>query len=191
MFPKGVPNSTSLCFAQSPPLLTYIGGPKGEALHLSIESSILGASVVSTFFCDGPIKISHCKKKELGPVRHPQLISINHTRHPQYNWNIYESTRKPVMLLNRAWKNRLWRQDWKDGSSPCQVHHVLKWTGPVLWYSTCLQVQNPKPNDRMSIDLSRSKGELRERERERILLHRGGLGLLFDSEHGVFGHFVE
>jgi hypothetical protein len=25
------------CFAQSPPLLTYTGGPKGEALHLSIE----------------------------------------------------------------------------------------------------------------------------------------------------------
>jgi len=30
------------CFAQSPPLLTYIGGPKREALYLSIESSILG-----------------------------------------------------------------------------------------------------------------------------------------------------
>jgi hypothetical protein len=45
----------------------------------------------------------------------------------------------------------------------------------------------------MSVGHSRSKGELREREREKILLHRGGLGLglLFDSEHGVFGHFVE
>jgi hypothetical protein len=29
-----------MCFAQSPPLLAYIAGPKGEALHLSIESSI-------------------------------------------------------------------------------------------------------------------------------------------------------
>jgi hypothetical protein len=29
---------------------TYIGGSKGEALHLSIKSSILRASVVSTFF---------------------------------------------------------------------------------------------------------------------------------------------
>jgi len=29
-----------ICFAQSPPLLTFIGGPKGEAPHLSIESSI-------------------------------------------------------------------------------------------------------------------------------------------------------
>jgi hypothetical protein len=38
----------------------------------------------------------------------------------------------------------------------------------------------------MSVGHSRSKGELRERERERILLRRGGLGLLFDSEHGVF-----
>jgi hypothetical protein len=50
-------------FAKSPPLLTYICGPKGEALHLSIESFYFGgASIVSTFFCDGPIKITHCKK---------------------------------------------------------------------------------------------------------------------------------
>jgi len=37
------PPFNSICFAQSPPILTYIGvgGPKGEALHLSIESSIL------------------------------------------------------------------------------------------------------------------------------------------------------
>jgi hypothetical protein len=37
VFPKGLPNSTSLYpiyFAQSPPLLTYIGGPKGEVLQL-------------------------------------------------------------------------------------------------------------------------------------------------------------
>jgi len=41
-----------ICFAQSPPLLTYISGPKGEALHLSIESSILGSlhSFNSFFF---------------------------------------------------------------------------------------------------------------------------------------------
>ena len=34
------PYFNPICFAQSPPLLTYIGGPKEEALHLSIESSI-------------------------------------------------------------------------------------------------------------------------------------------------------
>jgi hypothetical protein len=48
-----------ICFAQSPPLLTYIGGPKGMMLHLSIDSSI-----ISTFFCDGPIKLAHCKKEK-------------------------------------------------------------------------------------------------------------------------------
>jgi hypothetical protein len=37
------PHFNPMGFAQSPPLLTYIGGPKGEALHLSIESSILGS----------------------------------------------------------------------------------------------------------------------------------------------------
>ncbi len=58
-----------ICFAQSPPLLTYIGGPKGEALHLSIES----ASIVSTLFCDGPIKLAHCQRKKVGLGRHPQL----------------------------------------------------------------------------------------------------------------------
>jgi hypothetical protein len=37
------PRFNLICFAQSPLLLTYIGRPKGEALHLSIESSLLGS----------------------------------------------------------------------------------------------------------------------------------------------------
>jgi hypothetical protein len=45
----GVPN-IPICFAQSPPLFTYIGGPKGEALHLSIESSIFGSLHSFNFF---------------------------------------------------------------------------------------------------------------------------------------------
>ncbi len=53
-----------ICFSQSPPLLTYIGGPKGKALHLSVESSILGTSLVSTFFCNGPMKLAHCQEKK-------------------------------------------------------------------------------------------------------------------------------
>ncbi len=68
VFPKGVPNSTSfnrIHFAQSSPLLTYIGGPKGEALDLSIESFILGSlHSFNFFFCDGPIKLAHCQKKK-------------------------------------------------------------------------------------------------------------------------------
>jgi hypothetical protein len=35
-----VPRFNPICFAQSLPLLTYIHGQKGEALHLSTESSI-------------------------------------------------------------------------------------------------------------------------------------------------------
>jgi hypothetical protein len=41
MFPKGVPNSTSLyliSFAQNFPLVTYIGEPQGEALDGNIEA---------------------------------------------------------------------------------------------------------------------------------------------------------
>jgi len=38
------------CLVQSPPLHTYIGEPKGEALYLSIESSILGYLHSFNFF---------------------------------------------------------------------------------------------------------------------------------------------
>jgi hypothetical protein len=37
-----------------------------------------GASIVSTFFFDQPIKITH-RKKTVALVRHPPLININHT----------------------------------------------------------------------------------------------------------------
>jgi hypothetical protein len=76
------PRFNPLCFAQSPPLLNYIDGPKGQALHLSIESSKnLGIGLHSSFqlffFRDGPIKLAHDpqkkknKKKNVGLVRHP------------------------------------------------------------------------------------------------------------------------
>ncbi len=42
-----------ICFAQSPPLLTYIGGPKGRALHLSIGSSMMGSLHSSICFAMG------------------------------------------------------------------------------------------------------------------------------------------
>ncbi len=45
------PRFNPICFAQSPPLLTYIGGPKDKGLHFSIESSILGSlHSFNTFF---------------------------------------------------------------------------------------------------------------------------------------------
>jgi hypothetical protein len=77
------PHFNPTCLAQSPPLHTYLGEPKGEALHLSIVSSILGTSMVSTFFCDGPIKLAHCKKTKVGLVRHPQLINMKKNNYPQ------------------------------------------------------------------------------------------------------------
>ncbi len=36
------PHFNPICFAQSPPLLTYIAGPKGMALHPSVESFYFG-----------------------------------------------------------------------------------------------------------------------------------------------------
>ncbi len=46
------PHFNPICFAQSPPLLTYIGGPKGETLHLSLESPILGSPHTFNFFLE-------------------------------------------------------------------------------------------------------------------------------------------
>ncbi len=74
------PRFNLICFAQSPLLLTYIGRPKGEALHLSIESSLLGS--LHSFkkkIGHGPIKLAHYQiffKKKVGLVMHPQLINM-------------------------------------------------------------------------------------------------------------------
>jgi hypothetical protein len=62
-------------------------GQGGEALHLSIESFILGSlcSFNILFFCDGPIKLAHIKKKKrVELVRHPQLINMKQNKYPQY-----------------------------------------------------------------------------------------------------------
>jgi hypothetical protein len=52
------PHFKPICFAQSPPLLTYVVGSNGQALYLSLDSLILG------FFCNGPTKLAHCKEKK-------------------------------------------------------------------------------------------------------------------------------
>jgi hypothetical protein len=55
----------SIRFDQSPPLLTYIGGPKGEAIHLSLESSILGEPPwFQLFFLQWANKIGSFQKKK-------------------------------------------------------------------------------------------------------------------------------
>jgi hypothetical protein len=75
------PRFNPICFAQSPPLLTYIGGPKGKALYLYIESSILGAFHRFNFFLWWANHIGSLqKKKKVGLVRHPQPINIKQNK---------------------------------------------------------------------------------------------------------------
>jgi hypothetical protein len=76
-----VPGFNPICFAQSPPLLTYVGGPKGEALCLSIESSILGSIHSFNFFLRWANQIGSLQKKKVGLVRHPQLINMKHNKY--------------------------------------------------------------------------------------------------------------
>ncbi len=79
------PHFNPICFAQSPPLLTYIGGPKGEALHLSIESSILGGVHSFNFLLMGQSNWLIGKKREkVGLVRHPQLFNMKQNKYPQF-----------------------------------------------------------------------------------------------------------
>jgi hypothetical protein len=63
-----------ICFAQSPPLLTYIGAPKGEALHLSIESLIFVSFHSFNFFLPRPI---NKKKLDLWGVKVKPKTVIN------------------------------------------------------------------------------------------------------------------
>jgi hypothetical protein len=73
-----------------------------------------GASTVSTFFCNGPIKITHCKKK-VGLMKHPQLININHTkRWISGGWLLGDQSnpprtiqKRPSTTTSRSWSTRL------------------------------------------------------------------------------------
>jgi len=80
------PRFNLICFAQSPSLLTYIGGPKGEALDLCIESSILGSLHSFNFFWTWTNQIDSLppKKKKVGLMRHPQLINMKQNKYPNY-----------------------------------------------------------------------------------------------------------
>jgi hypothetical protein len=59
-----IPCFNPICFAQSPPLLTYIGGPNEEAFHLSIESSILRSFHSFTFFLRWANQIGSLQKNK-------------------------------------------------------------------------------------------------------------------------------
>ncbi len=86
MFPRFpiAPRFNPICFAQSPPILTYIGGPKGEALHLSIESSILGSLHSFNSFLWWANQIDSLQKTKVGLVRHPQLIDIKQNKESSF-----------------------------------------------------------------------------------------------------------
>lgn len=68
LFPKGIPNSTSLCptsFTQSSPFLTFISELKGRHSILTLNLLFWGTSQVLInylFLGDGPIKMPHWKK---------------------------------------------------------------------------------------------------------------------------------
>jgi len=63
------PQFNPLCFAQCFALLTYISRPKGEALHLSVESFILGSLHSFNFFflqwANQIVSLQPKKKKKL------------------------------------------------------------------------------------------------------------------------------
>jgi hypothetical protein len=55
------PRSNPICFAQSPPFLAYIPGPRGgSSLNLSQNLLFRGTVQVSISFWNGPIKLAHC-----------------------------------------------------------------------------------------------------------------------------------
>jgi hypothetical protein len=82
------PRFNPICFAQSPPLLTYLCGTKGMAFHISIESSILESlNSFNIFFAIG---INYAKKKTVGLVMPPQLINMKHNKYRQFSIVIFD-----------------------------------------------------------------------------------------------------
>ncbi len=79
------PPFNPICFAHSPPLLTYIGGGQNvRQFILPLNLLYLGSFHNFNFFCNVPIKLAHCKKrKKVGLVRHPQLIKMKQNKYPQ------------------------------------------------------------------------------------------------------------
>jgi hypothetical protein len=79
MFPVE-PQFYSICFAQSSPLLGFIAGPRGEALHLPMETFILGSHQCFRFmFVMGKSKwliAPPKKRKELG--KQPPSNELKH-----------------------------------------------------------------------------------------------------------------
>jgi hypothetical protein len=67
-----------ICFAQSPLLLTYIGEPKWEALHLLFQ----GASIVSIFFVMGQTNWLIAEKNKSWTCEHCQLINMKQNKYP-------------------------------------------------------------------------------------------------------------
>jgi hypothetical protein len=84
------PRFNPIRFARSLPLLTSTGGPKGEALHLSLESSILGSLHSFNIIFQWANQIGSLppqkkkKKKKVELVRHPQLINLKQNKYPQF-----------------------------------------------------------------------------------------------------------
>jgi hypothetical protein len=71
-----------ICFAQSPPLLTYIPGTKEGALHHSIESFILQSFHSFNFFWQWANQIDSLHKKNWTWEPH-QLINKKQNKYPQ------------------------------------------------------------------------------------------------------------
>jgi hypothetical protein len=72
------PSFNPICFAQSPILLTYIGGPKEEALYRSTKFSIMGSLHSFNFFLQWANQIGSLQKNKIELVRHPHIINIKH-----------------------------------------------------------------------------------------------------------------
>jgi len=111
------PHFNPICFAQNPPLLTYIGGPKGEALHLSIESFVLGSLGSFNSFLRWANQIGWLQKKKVGLVRHPQLINMKQNKYPQLLRRILQ-----YICFGMIWSSK----NIKFGDGPIKdAHHNL------------------------------------------------------------------
>ncbi len=77
VFPTAPGFNHPICFAESPPLLTYIVGQRARYSIFPQNLLYLGSlHSFNFFFSYGPIKLAHCKRKKSWPCDTPQLITM-------------------------------------------------------------------------------------------------------------------
>ncbi len=101
--------------------------PKGEALHLSIESSILGSlHSFNIFFSQWANQIGLLQKNKVELVRHPKQINMKQNKYPQFIMEVGCSL-QAVLAQAKNGDKLFWKEKFHaaNGKAQACTQHAL------------------------------------------------------------------